>query len=43
MTDLHASSMERARALTGQPYMIISADDHAGPRPSVEFPGSTAP
>ena len=37
MTDLHASSMERARALTGQPYMIISADDHAGPRPSKHF------
>jgi predicted TIM-barrel fold metal-dependent hydrolase len=34
MTDLRDSPIDAARALTGQPYMIVSADDHAGPRPS---------
>jgi predicted TIM-barrel fold metal-dependent hydrolase len=33
MTDLRTNPND-VEALTGQPYLIVSADDHAGPRPS---------
>lgn len=29
-----ATTVERVKSLAGRPYMIVSADDHAGPRPS---------
>lgn len=34
MTDIADTKTDAARDVTGQPYMIVSTDDHAGPRPS---------